>query len=44
VLLGLLLAHHEMWRNELQAWLLARDSDSLAELWRNTRYEEHPLL
>jgi hypothetical protein len=44
LVLGALLAHHEMWRDELQAWTLARDSGSLAELWRNTRYEGHPLL
>jgi len=42
--LGALLGRHEMWRDELQAWMLARDSGSLAELWRNTRYEGHPLL
>ena len=42
--LALLLAHHEMWRDELQAWLLARDSGSLAMLWQNSRYEGHPLL
>ncbi len=42
--LAVLLLHHEMWRDELQAWLLARDSHGLAELWRNTRYEGHPLL
>ena len=42
--LALLIAHHEMWRDELQAWLLARDSGSLAMLWQNSRYEGHPLL
>lgn len=42
--LGLVMASHEMWRDELQAWLLARDSGSLGELWHNTRYEGHPLL
>jgi hypothetical protein len=44
VLLGVLLGRHEMWRDELQAWMLARDSSSLADLWRNTRFEGHPLL
>ncbi len=44
VVLAALLAHHEMWRDELQAWLLARDSGSLGQLWQNTRYEGHPLL
>jgi hypothetical protein len=36
--------HHEMWRDELQAWLIARDSATLAELFRNVRYENHPAL
>jgi hypothetical protein len=44
LVLAALLSRHEMWRDELQAWMLARDSGSLAELWRNTRYEGHPLL
>ena len=35
---------HEPWRDEWQAWMLARDSDSLAALARNARYEGHPLL
>lgn len=39
-----LLLNHEPWRDEMQAWLLARDSASPLELWRNTRYEGHPLL
>jgi hypothetical protein len=35
--------HHEMWRDELQAWLIARDSDSIAQLFfQNLRYEGHP--
>jgi hypothetical protein len=38
------LAHHEMWRDELQAWTLARDSSSLAELWQNMVTESHPML
>jgi hypothetical protein len=44
VALLVLLWRHEMWRDELQAWLLARDSTSLVDLWRNSRYEGHPLL
>ncbi len=36
--------HHEIWRDEMQAWLLARDSPSLLALVRNARYEGHPLL
>ncbi|MBN1674152.1 MAG: hypothetical protein JXR37_24095 [Kiritimatiellae bacterium] len=35
---------HEMWRDELQAWLIAKDSGSVAELFRNMRYEGHPAL
>jgi hypothetical protein len=41
---GIGLAHHEMWRDELQAWTLARDSSSLAELWQNMVTESHPML
>ncbi|HUI07361.1 MAG TPA: hypothetical protein VL486_10200 [Verrucomicrobiae bacterium] len=37
-------SHHEMWRDELQAWTIARDSSSLVELWRNMRVEAHPML
>lgn len=44
VCLGALLWRHEPWRDELQAWLLARDSGSFLDLWRNSRYEGHPLL
>lgn len=36
--------HHELWRDEAQAWLLARDSHSLLDLLHNTRHEGHPLL
>ncbi|MEO0458839.1 MAG: hypothetical protein AAF152_19975, partial [Cyanobacteria bacterium P01_A01_bin.114] len=35
---------HEMWRDELQAWLLARDSTSIIDLFQNTRTEAHPAL
>jgi len=41
-LLGIL--NHEIWRDEAQAWLIARDSTSLIDLYKNTRYEGHPLL
>lgn len=41
-LLGIL--NHEIWRDEAQAWLIARDSSSLGELYDNTRYEGHPML
>ena len=39
------LAHHEMWRDELQIWMLVRDSDSLINLFHHLRYETgHPFL
>jgi len=34
--------NHEMWRDELQAWLIARDSSSIINLFENLRYEGHP--
>ena len=37
-------AHHEMWRDEIQAWLLARDSTSVFDLLANMKYEGHPPL
>lgn len=36
--------HHEMWRDEFQAWLLARDSSSIPDLIENSRHEGHPIL
>ncbi|HLQ24150.1 MAG TPA: hypothetical protein VK132_13130, partial [Gemmatimonadales bacterium] len=41
-LAGFAIANHELWRDETQAWLIARDSSSLTELFRHTRYEGHP--
>ena len=35
-------SHHEMWRDEIQAWLLARDSASVFELFAHLKYEGHP--
>jgi hypothetical protein len=40
----LLLLRHALWQDEWQAWLIARDSASLAELFGNLRYEGHPAL
>ena len=40
--LAVLLAHHEMWADEIQAWLLARDSAGVLELLANLKYEGHP--
>lgn len=44
VVAGYLTAHHEPWRDEMQAWLLARDSPTFGMLVRHMRYEGHPLL
>lgn len=41
-LAGLLV--HEPWRDELQAWLIASESRTLAELFSNLRYDGHPPL
>jgi hypothetical protein len=43
LILGAIFAfHHEMWRDEIQAWLIARDSSSVIDLFRNLKYEGHP--
>ncbi len=34
--------HHEMWRDELQAWSIARDSTNFLDLYKNLRYEGTP--
>lgn len=44
VVAGFITAHHEPWRDEMQAWLLARDSPTVGLLLRNMRYEGHPPL
>ena len=36
------MSRHEMWRDEIQAWLLARDSTTPWALLHNMRYEGHP--
>ncbi|MGF1591243.1 MAG: hypothetical protein ACFCU7_18760 [Pleurocapsa sp.] len=38
------IVNHEMWRDELEAWLIARDSNSLADLLDNLKYIGHPSL
>ena len=44
-LVGLFAAfHHEMWRDEIQAWLLARDSTGVFDLLRHMKYDGHPAL
>jgi hypothetical protein len=42
VLLGMAMARHEMWRDETQAWLLARDAPSWWGVFHAIRYEGHP--
>ena len=44
VLLALITSHHEMWRDEMQAWLIVRDNPSLRDLFHLLRYEGHPAL
>ena len=36
------LANHEMWRDELEIWLIARGSDSLGQLLENMSTQGHP--
>jgi hypothetical protein len=43
LLVGVVTAsRHEMWRDEIQAWLLARDSTGPIDLFRHLKYEGHP--
>jgi hypothetical protein len=44
VLLAMVVSHHEMWRDEMQIWMIARQSDTVADLFRNLKYEPHPAL
>jgi hypothetical protein len=41
---GFTMLRHEMWRDELQAWMIARASHSIPNLLDNIRYEGHPAL
>src|SRR6185369_701731 len=36
--------HHEMWRDEMSPWLIARDSVSPLQIFHNIRYDGHPAL
>ena len=38
------LFNHEMWRDELEAWLIAKDSVSIPEMLDNLKYTGHPSL
>lgn len=44
VVVAVTMTRHEMWRDELQAWMIVRSSSSLTDLLHNVRYEGHPLL
>ncbi len=36
--------HHEVWRDEAQAWMIAKGSNNPLELWQNLAQEGHPPL
>ena len=36
--------NHELWQDEMQAWMIAKDSSSIANLLENLKYEGHPAL
>ena len=42
--LAFALWHHELWRDEVQAWMFARDSADPLDLLRNMEYEASPML
>lgn len=43
--LGLIgICNHVMWRDEINVWLITRDSSSIVELFKNIKYEGHPPL
>ena len=36
--------NHELWQDEIQAWIIVRDSSSIADLLKNLKYEDHTAL
>lgn len=44
IVVAVAMARHELWRDEVQAWLIAAASRSPIDIVRNTRYEGHPFL
>jgi len=44
IVTGILICAHELWRDEAQAWLIARDSPGILELLRMGGYEGSPML
>ena len=41
---GISLVNHEMWADELHSWNIAKGSQRLTDIFRNSRYEGHPPL
>src|SRR5207249_1186745 len=41
---ALVASRHELWRDEMQAWLIARDSPTVLDILRQARYEGAPPL
>ena len=44
VIMLISILHHEVWRDEIEAWLIAQHSGSIGELFQNFKYEGHPCL
>jgi hypothetical protein len=42
--LGLVMSRHEMWRDEIMAWLMARDARTPWDVFATIKYEGHPAL
>jgi hypothetical protein len=42
VFLGVQFFHHELWRDEIHSWYIAKSSTSFFDLWHNVDYEGHP--
>lgn len=42
ILAVIAIIHHEMWRDELEAWLIASNSSSVVSLLDNIEYTGHP--
>lgn len=43
-MLAVVMFHHELWRDEAQAWMITKASSTLSDLLYNMRYEGHPPL
>lgn len=44
LLLAIVTARHQLWSDEMDVWLIARDNPSLVDLFHSLRYEGHPAL